>query len=62
MEIEFSSKEWARVIYLMKRGLKVDPKNEQDKQLFWKTNEFAKQAKRDEDFSGDLHGLVGSGK
>jgi len=48
MEIEFTSNEWARIIYLIRAGLKRDPKNENDKTVFYKAKEFAKQAKRNE--------------
>lgn len=41
-----SPKEWARMIYLMKKSLKKEP-NEKDLMLLYKIQIFAEQAKID---------------
>jgi len=55
MEIEWTAKEWTRVIYLIRKGIKKDP-NELDTELLYKALMFAKQAKKDELDFEDLLG------
>lgn len=53
MEIEWSAKEWTRVIYLIRKGIKKKP-NEDDTKLLYKALIFAEQAKKDESDLVDL--------
>lgn len=48
MEIEWSEKEWSRVIYLMRKAIKKKP-TELDTKLLYKALIFAEQCKRDEE-------------
>ena len=48
MEIEWTSKEWTRVITLMRKALKKEP-NREDTKLLYKAEIFAEQAERDEE-------------
>jgi len=48
MEIEWSAKEWTRVIYLMRKAIKKNP-NEEDTKLLYKALIFAEQAKKDDE-------------
>lgn len=45
----FSSKDWARIIYLMRKSLKKEP-NEKDTLLLYKAIICAEQIKKDEEF------------
>jgi len=53
MEIEWSSKEWSRVIYLMRKGMRKKP-TETDTKLLYKALIFAEQAKKDDDEMADI--------
>ncbi len=53
MEIEWSSSEWVRVIYLIRKGIKKVP-NEADTKLLYKALIFAEQAKKDDEEFKDL--------
>jgi len=53
MEIEWTAKEWIRVIYLMRKAMKKTP-NEIDTKLLYKALIFAEQAKKDDEEFKDL--------
>ena len=48
MEIEIKASEWARMLYLMERGMKETAKKDEDMQLLFKCKIFADQTKKDE--------------
>ena len=48
MEIEIKASEWARMLYLMEKGMKETEKKDQDLQLLFKCKIFADQTKKDE--------------
>jgi len=49
MEIELKASEWARMLYLMEKGMKDTKKKDEDMQLLFKCKIFADQTKQDED-------------
>jgi hypothetical protein len=53
MEIEWTAKEWTRVIYLMRKSIKKEA-NEADTKLLYKALIFAEQAKKDDEAFEDL--------
>ena len=47
LDIEITSKEWSRIVYLIKKAMGKKPKAS-DEAILWKCHIFAEQTKKDE--------------